>query len=499
MVSGSIVTIGVMLMTAACSGGSSSSTQADTKETVTVGTAQIPTSLDPGRNPYRQQGAIMQLAAGTLTTLSDDAKGIGMGLAASVEPEGDKRFVVKLKPDLKFSDGSAVDSADVVASYDYYLASPSASSVPFSSIAKVTAVDDLTVNFDLNTPFAAQPYMMAGFAATIVPSEVVKAKGKDLFTGDPVPTAGPYQVASVSQSEIVLKENPVYAGEKRSVKTLIFKKIPDTATRIAQVQSGQLDYADGISPKQVGQLSAPVEARSTRSIDGIVLLQMNNRDSSLLSDVRIRQAFGVAIDRVQINDVAFAGQSKPALSLFGTSSKYSEPVLPEHADVDRAKQLLVGTKCAGGCDLNFIVASDNEPYVDAAVVIQQNLKAIGINVNITKAENATVDQDKANGNYDLSIGDMYDYLDYPDGYLKYTFTPKYSVLYTGYSNPEMDKLVNEVLTTTGPGKEAAVEQAKALFDKDLPFAPIVDFTVVSGSRVPADVFNVAPTTNYHVG
>ncbi|RWC38245.1 MAG: ABC transporter substrate-binding protein [Mesorhizobium sp.] len=482
-----LVTVGALL-TAAAHGNASDGT-------LKIGIDHFPTNLDPGQNPWRQQQAIMHFIAGTLTNQESDGKQVTMGLAASVEP-GEKRFVVKLKPGLEFSDGSALTATDVVASFNYYMNDKTNGyGYTFAPIEKVTSTDELTVEFELKRPYPSLPFILALPSSEIIPSESIEANdSKDIYNVDhPLPTAGPFQVQSFGQDQITLLRNPYYAGVQPSTKTIIFRKITDPAARLAQVQGGEIDWADDISPKQIVQLSAPVEARSAQAINGLSILSLNNRDNSVLSDVRIRKAIAAAIDRQQINEVVYAGQSQPALSLWATGSRYSRPFLSPNADVERAKELLAGTKCENGCKLKLIASGG-----DTQIVVQQNLKAIGLEVEIVNAEGATINDWLTQGNFDLWAGGSFDVADFPDGYLAWTIGQANEALYSGYSSSEMNALIEKVNMTTGSERDAAVAALNALFENDLPLVPITDTVVVSASRVPSEVFNISPTMYFDV-
>lgn len=496
-VGAAVVLSGALVLTG-CTGPSGTSAVPD--PTLRIGVPAIPTTLDPGQNLLHTQGSIAGLITGTLTNLSSDGKSVSMGLAESITP-GDGRYVVKLKPDLKFSDGSALTSADVVASFKHYIGDKTnGADYTFAPIEKVEATDDLTVEFGLKRPYPSFPFILSYPTSAIVPSEPIESKSpEELYKGDPLPTAGKYQVQSLDQNEIVLHVNPNYAGEQPSTKTLFFKKITDPAARLAQVQGGQIDFADEVPVKQLNQLFSPVEGRATRAVNGVTFLGMNNRENSVLSDVRIRRAIAVAIDRKQINEIAYGGQNHTALGLFASSSEFSGPFLPEDVDTARAKELLAGTKCATGCTLRFIAVSDDEAHSDIALVVQQNLKAIGIEVSIEKSEKPVVSQSALQGNYDLRAAGIFDYSDIPDTFLSYTLGPTVKALRTGYSNPEMDRLIQTALTTSGSDRAAAIDDVKALFEKDLPLVPMLDTVYGSASRVPAERFAANPTFFYHVG
>ncbi|WP_292519830.1 ABC transporter substrate-binding protein [Mesorhizobium sp.] len=491
---------GILLVTVSAMLAASASGHASDNDALTIGIDHFPTNLDPGQNAWRQQQAILHLAAGTLTNQESDGKQVTMGLAASVEP-ADKRFLVKLKPGLKFSDGSALTATDVVASFKYYMNDKTNGyGYTFAPIEKVIATDDLTVTFELKQPYPSLPFILALPSSAIIPSEFVDAKDpKDIYSGDhPLPTAGPFQVQSFGQDEITLQRNPYYAGAQPSTKTIIFKKITDPAARLAQLQGGEIDWADNISPKLLPQLAAPVEARSAMAINGLDFLSLNNRNNSLLSDVRIRKAIAAAINRKQLNAIAYAGRSQPALSLWASASRYNKPFLSPDPDVTRAKELLAGTKCENGCGLKLITNSASEGASDTAIVVQQNLKAIGIEVEMVKADGATINDWLTQANFDIWAGASFDVAEFPDGYLAWTIGQPSEAQFSGYKSPEMTRLMQRVNFATGSERDAAVADLNALFEKDLPIVPTTNYVVVSASRVPSEVFNIAPTMYFDV-
>jgi len=466
-----------------------------------IGVDELPTTLDPTQLYDLIPIEIIQLVDGTLFNLSPDGKDVRMGLAASMRQNGD-RLVVKLKPGLKFSDGSALTASDVVASFDFYLHDKTNGYLTsdFASIAKVTAVNDLTVKFDLKYPYPPLPFMLAQAEMAILPSQSIEAKGASAakLYAHPLPTAGQFRVQSLTQDEMILQANPNYAGSKPSVKTMIFKYIDDPNARLAQVQSGQLDYAADIPPKETGQLSAPAEARTVEAAFGTEFLQMNNRPNSLLGDVRIRKAISLAVDRNQIDQIAYGGNASPSLGLFSKNSKFYKPFVSPDPDVAGAKKLLAGTKCAHGCTLNMIAISGSQTGIDTATVVQQNLKAIGINVRIQMAPAAAIATDLNKGNFDLSPTGLVFTDDVADATL-YSSIGSYLAVFSGYSNPEVKQLIQTTRTAQGSALAVAVGKANAIFERDLPFTPLVGFPVVAASRVPAKLFRTDPNLFYHVG
>jgi ABC-type transport system substrate-binding protein len=225
---------------------------------------------------------------------------------------------------------------------------------------------------------------------------------------------------------------------------------------------------------------------------------MNNRPNSALSDVNIRKAVSLAVDRNQINQVAYGGKATPSLGLFSRSSRFYKAFVSADPDVAAAKKLLAGTRCANGCTLQCVVISGSQTGIDTATVVQQNLKAIGIDVRVQMASAADVSDDLNKGNFDLSPTGLYFTDDIADDTL-YWSVGSFLADFSGYSNPEVKQLIQTAKTTKGAALATAVGNANAIFERDLPFTPLVGYPVIAASRVPATLFGTDPTLFYHVG
>jgi ABC-type transport system substrate-binding protein len=332
-----------------------------------------------------------------------------------------------------------------------------------------------------------------------MPAQGIKARGpKKLFNFPLLPTAGQFQVSAFKPTSITLKANPNYVGKKASAQTVTFQTITDPFARIAQAQSGQVDYADELPPSAITQISAPASPRTTTSVNGIYFLALNNRKNSVLSDVRIRKAVALAINRSQMNQVVWKGKNQFALGMFAKASRYYHGFLPTTPNITRAKALLAGTKCASGCTLQSIAHVD-EVFRQIALITQQNLKAIGITVKITEADLGTVDERSLAGDFDFRPIFNFDNGDILDGYLYWLIGPAIEASYTGYQSLKMNRLINKASSSVGPARSSAVAQMNALFEKDVPFAPIAGVVVLSSSRVPSALFDLDPNLFYHVG
>lgn len=204
-------------------------------------------------------------------------------------------WTAPLRPGVRFSDGSAFDAADVVATYRAILDPASASEVrsPFSMIERVDAVDPLSVRFTPRHPYAAFP---AKLLIGIVPSEAVATPGP--ATASPLNTApigtGPYRLTALEPTRAVLEANESYWGGAPSVKRLTVLHVPDDNTRAQRMASGELD-GTSLPPLLAATFAERMSVQANTSADwrGVSLPESD----PVAGDPAVRLALNFAVDR----------------------------------------------------------------------------------------------------------------------------------------------------------------------------------------------------------
>ncbi len=230
-------------------------------------------------------------------------------LATSWKRLDDLTWEFTLRKGVTFHDGSDFNADDVVFTLNKYAdpATGARSQASVSWIDKVEKVDDYTVRIVSKTPFPAALEFIAG-SLPIYPSDYYEKVGKDAFGQKPVGT-GPYMVDSSSSSEIVLKAYDGYYKDggkgTPAIKNLTIRIIPDTATRIAEVIGGGVDWIWNVPADQVPQLQAvptlKVALGSTMRI-AMVAMDAAGRTGAdnPMTKLKVRQAINHAIDRETI-------------------------------------------------------------------------------------------------------------------------------------------------------------------------------------------------------
>ena len=361
-------------------------------------------------------------------------------------PDG-KTYTFTLKKGVKFSDGAAFDAGAVKFSFDRARAAGStnkAKKAVFDNISSVVVEDAHTVILVLNNADALMPFRMGENTAVVLhPNSAASAATKPVGTG-------PYQLdnwAKGSAITLVASANHRDAA-KLKIKRVTFRFINDPAAQVAALLAGDIDgmprFGALQSLKQFqGDARFTVEVGST-SGKGIVAI--NNRKAPL-NDVRVRRAIAHAIDRKAFIDGAQEGLGKPIGSHFApTDLGYLDLTKTYPFDVDKAKALL---KEAGvTVPLNLTLTLPPPAYArKGGEIIAAQLAKAGINAKIENVEWAQWLAGPFKGNFDLTIINHVEPLDYATAYAD----PNY---YYGYDSAKFRGLV-ATLAATGDMKEKA--------------------------------------------
>jgi peptide/nickel transport system substrate-binding protein len=294
-----------------------------------------------------------------------------------------------LRKGVKFHNGDVMTAEDVKFSFERYRG---ASSTDLKAkVARVDVIDPYRVRFTLKRPwpdfmtFYATP---ATGAAWIVPKKYVEKVGEDGFKKAPV-GAGPYRFVSFRPGvELVLEAFDGYWRKTPSVKTLVFRVIPDESTRLAALKRGEVDIAYSITGPLAEELKRTPGLKLTPTYFTFTVWVMFTEQwdpKSPWHDRRVRLAANLAIDRQGINQAAYLGYSKPSYSFVPQGMEYFWPPPPYPYDPKRARQLLAEAGYPNGLDAGDLSA---EAIYGAAIgePVVNYLQAAGIRLKLRLLE-----------------------------------------------------------------------------------------------------------------
>ena len=278
------------------------------------------------------------LIQSTLTITNTDLS-IGKDLATdySVSDDG-LTWTVKIRDDVKFTDGEPLTASDVAFTYNNCRDNSSVND--FSMLKEAVAVDDTTVEFHMNTPFAVWPYTMA--IVGIVPEHAYDEN----YGQNPI-GSGRYIMKQWDKGQqVIFEANPDYYGEAPKMKKVTVLFMEEDAA-LAAAQSGTVDVAhtaasysditvdgyDLFSVQTVDNRGFNLPATAAEEIDGVTY------GNDFTSDVEVRRAINLGIDREEMIENVLNGYGTPAYSVCDKMPWYNEEAEVEY-DLDKAKEIL---------------------------------------------------------------------------------------------------------------------------------------------------------------
>ncbi|WP_078381726.1 glutathione ABC transporter substrate-binding protein [Sutcliffiella halmapala] len=415
--------LSLMLVLSACSGGNSSNKTEgkpsdnengntdeevagqDGGELVFVINQDAPT-LDPhGMNDTATTNATTQIFD-RLTEYAADGS-VVPALAESYEAVDETTWEFKLRQDVKFHDGTDFTAEAVKLTIERIIdpefASPRA--VVLNMIKEVVVVDDYTVQFKTENPFAPLPAHLAHNAGSIIAPSAIEEENNGGKKVDENPIgSGPFKYVSWNRgSELLLEKNEDFWGEKASVDTLKFVVVPEQATRVAMLETGeahvtQVGASDVTRVEGMADVTLSKEASTRMDYVGF------NMNKAPYDNLKVRQAISMAINKSDVVDGILDGQGVPAVGpLAPTVVGNYQGLQPLGYDVDAAKKLLEEAGFADGFETTLFVNEGSKERADIALLVQAQLADIGITVNIETVEWGAFLEKTAAGEHELFI------------------------------------------------------------------------------------------------
>ena len=300
--------------------------------------------------------------------------------------EDTKTWEFTIRTNAKFHDGQPITADDIVWNYKRLLGEMK--SPVRSYISKLTSVEvsaPNTVRFVLSEPFA--PFDRQVSLISIISKRAFEEIGAAKFALAPI-GSGPFKVVRwVKDDRVELAAvNDYWAGAPK-IKTLIFKPVPSETTRAAALSSGELDVVPILPPALVASLGNRRGLRIERVASNKVVYVGFDVKNPLLSDVRIRQAVDLAIDRNALSSLLLRGLGKPSGQVVApVTFGYAADVEPSPFDPARAKQLVAASGYKGD-KIGLQYPNNNLAFgEEVAQAIANFLGQVGINVELQGME-----------------------------------------------------------------------------------------------------------------
>lgn len=440
-------------------------------------------SLDPQIQNDTTSEQVVKMLYNTLLKFEDDGTVVG-DLAESWSVSEDKlTWTFNLKQGVKFHNGKELTSADVKATFDRALNAEAGGLRTTEIIKMFTAVeapDPYTVTITTDGPYGPMESLMCNMSLGIMDADYIEQYGLDLGTSvEGENGTGPFKVVSWERDqEIVVERFDDYFGTPAKLQTVVYTVIPEAASRVIALETGEVDVIDKPTNEDLERLEADTENYTVLRKPTISqrLFRFGCNDP-IISNTKVRQAIVYAIDRQAIIDALFTGSAYPSTApLAPVTFGYSDLGEIEQ-DLELAKSLLAEAGYPDGFDTKIVTTERYQNGIELAEIISQQLAEIGINAEIEVWEWSAL---SASWN-----GITADEFDQPifimgagpsmrdaDGGLRGLYTTSETGLndrnYGFYSNAEVDALIEQGMQETDQQKRVEIykEAMEILYRED---------------------------------
>ncbi|NJN17896.1 MAG: ABC transporter substrate-binding protein [Oscillochloris sp.] len=461
-----------------------------------------PSSLDPHAAPGSGQNIILPYMYDTLVYRDmDNNSQPYLAKSWEIAPDG-LTISFTLRDDVTFHDGTPLNADAVVFTFNRFKEAKSSAGSGLATMTGVEALDAYTVRFSFSAPSATFFSTLATPYAGIISPTAAAAAG-EAFGQQPV-GSGPFKFKEWQQgTAVVLERNPDYhwsPGEISNpgapyIDNVIFKIIPDASTQLAALQADEVDLIFVNAPSHIARLKEESSIQMVEAhLNSLIYLGFNLAHAPL-DDVTVRQALAHAVNKDEIIQAALGGVGEAAFAPMASSLPGFDPSLkafelgfnPAQASEMLAEAGFVagddGTLSKDGRPLNLkLLTYARAPNEDVAILIQSQLKAIGVNVEIQQFDTPTAAKAATAGEFDLLLW-RYDRNDSDVLNVNLHSSLIGSSNRFSYSNPQVDQLLDRAASEMDDAARAQYYiEAQKLILADAPWQPLyspVDVLAVS--------------------
>jgi extracellular solute-binding protein family 5 len=433
--------------------------------------AEIKT-LDPQKATDSVSRSIIKLINQTLVYIDNEGN-IVPELAQEITKVSPKETLIKIKNDIKFSNGETLTIDDVLFSLERAKASPKMSQDLYM-IESFEKVDDRTLK--INTLYDAGNLLhkLASGGVAIINKKAFEEDENNIVG------TGMFKLKEwVAGEKLVLERNEFFKDSKSNIDTLVVKFVPEANSRMIMLETGEIDLARDLLPLDFQKISEDTKFTTVEVETPSNMFLGFDLRNELLADKRVRQAIAYAINNEDLVKTVFNGSASVATSpVPKITTGHNENSNNYPQDIEKAKQLLAEAGYPNGFNIELFVSEDNQ-RIDMAVIIQDNLKKIGINAEIKTFQWAAYVSTIENPNIikPLFIMSWNISNDDPDEVLYPLYHSSQIDAHTNvvfYKNEKFDNLISEARETTDKDKRMKLyEEAQDIIQEDLPHYTLV--------------------------
>lgn len=426
-------------------------------------------SMDPQTQNDSWSEEVVKMVYNTLFVFGENAEPTPSLVETYTTSEDGLTWTFTLKKGVKFHSGKELTAKDVAATYNRALPSDSGyiATSMISPFASVDAADDSTVVIKTKEPYGPMLSLLCNYNTAVMDSDYIEKYGRECgSTAESVNGTGPFKFVSWSKDEeIVISRNDDYFGAKPQIGTVRYMVIPEASSRVIALENGEVDLIHKVPSEDIARLEG-TEGLAVMKETGVGqrLFRFGCNDE-IMSNTKVRQAIIYAVDRDAIRKALFDGASDQSNGPLAPVIFGSHNFGPVTRDLEKSKALLAEAGYPNGFDTKIVTTTHYDKGTELAEMISAQLKEVGINAQIEVLEWSVL--------LPLWSGVTAEEFDQPmfimgagtsmvdaDGGFRglYTTTPdgKNDRNYGFYSNPDVDRLVQEGMTETDPEKRKEI-------------------------------------------
>jgi len=439
-----------------------------------VGLQADPTALDPHKQSLTAIWHVIEHIYNGLTRITTPDLTIEPSLAEGWEiSEDGLSYMFVLRDGVTFHDGTPLKASDVKFTFER-LVDPATASTSASELASMKSIevnDDRTVVITLTAPDAAFLTTLAQPALVIYSEAFVRANNNDI--SQVAMGTGPFKfVEYVPNTRIVLEKNPDYWEEGLPYLDGIEMTIAaDDTSRTAAIVSGAVDFIEYVPLRDVDSLQQDPNLALAGETNNNIRFIGFNLTKEPFDDPLVRQAIAAVVDREAMLGPTVFGHGTPVEALFPATFWAALPQEAQPPDIERAKALMEEAGHADGFSTTITSWSQYSFLSNAAVVLQEQLRQIGIEAELNLVENATMfDQVYSdNRTFDIAVTGESAFVD-PNTLILPNFKTGESSNFTSYSNEDVDALIEQGIATTDQEERTTIyQELQKILLEDLPW------------------------------
>lgn len=447
---------------------------------ITVRVNDDPDFLDPHKATASISfQMILNMFEGLMAPETDGSLKYAIAESHEVSEDG-LEYTFKIRQGVKFHDGSDVTIDDVKYTFDRLMGTNGGEKMKnnFDNVVSAEAVDESTFKFVL-----AEPNSNFLYSLTALTSAVIPASNDGKHNENPIGT-GPFAFEKYSPGmNLIVKKNENYWREGLPyLDKVTFAFQSDDQAAIMSLLANEVDVT-AVPWQRVNEVTDNYNTSHQNNNSSLVVTF--NETKAPFDNVKVRQAIAMAINKDDIIDSVFSGYAvKLGSNMSPAMGDFHDPSLVDlySFDVDKAKQLLAEAGYEDGFSTKITVSSHNGIYSNIAQIVVENLKAIGINVEIEVVEwGIWLDRVYFGRDYEMTAIDL---TGRPSAYevLNDYVSTNDAENFFLFNNPEFDQVMADVLLEIDPAKQVEYyHKAQAILAEQAAAVYIADYQIIWGS------------------